>query len=127
MAARNLCALQALDRGAVLIFGGGTGAAASALTAVKGAGVSSIAETATGKYTITLTDKWNTFLFFSGVVIDTTTVDDWAVTVEEELVSTSKTVKILVTKSGTATDLTTDEKLKFMLAVSNTSQPPTAR
>lgn len=127
MAARNLCEIESLDRGVVFIFGGGTGAGAANLTAIKGAGVTSVAETATGKYTITLTDKWNSLMFFSGVVIDATTVDDWEVTVEAESVATNKTIGILVTKSGTATDLTTDEKLKFMVVVSNTSQPPTAR
>lgn len=121
--------MRALDRGAVKLFGGGTGGgAAAALTAIKGPGVSSIAyNAATGKYRITLADKFNSFLMASFLVIDPTSVDDWEVQVESESVATNKTVDIAVFKGGALTDLTTDEKLKFELSLSNTAQAPTAR
>lgn len=126
MAARNFAPVRALDRDVILLFGGGTGAGAAALTAILGAGVASVAETATGKYTITFRDKFNALLYFQGVVIDPGTPDDWEVVVESYSLS-SKTISIVVFKGGTAADLTTDEKLKFMAVFSNTAQAPTAR
>ena len=128
MAARNLTEPRCLDREVVLVFGGGTGAAASALTSVLGAGVSSVTyASATGKYVINLADKWAKLLYAGFTVIDATTEDDWEVVVTAESVASAKTINITCFKGGTATDLTTDEKLKFMLALSNTQQPPTAR
>jgi hypothetical protein len=127
MAARNLCEPATLDRGVVLVFGGGTGAGNADLTAIKGAGITSIVDGGTGEYDILLADKWNSLLFFSATVISTDTADDWEVLVRAETVSTTKLISITVFKGGTAADLTTTEKLKFMIALSNTSQPPTAR
>lgn len=128
MAYRNFAPLRALDRDAVFLFGGGTGAGAANLTSVLGAGVSSIAETATGKYTITFAAglAFNAMLFFQGVVIDPTAVDDWEVVVESYSL-TNRTISIVVFKGGAATDLTSDEKLKFMAVYSNTAQAPTSR
>lgn len=108
----------------VRLFGRGTGASTSALTSVKGKGIASIARTGVGAHTITLTDKWDGFLMFSAAVIDATSADDWNVTLVEELVNTSKTVKIAIFKGGTAADLTTDEKILFEIVVSRTSQKP---
>ncbi len=128
MAARNLSFLKCLDREAVVLFGGGTGAGDADLTAIVGAGVSSIPDTATtGELVITLTDKWANLLFFSGTVIDPGTPDDWEVVVLSEDVASAKTITIKCFKGGTAADLSTDEKLKFMAILSNTKQPPTAR
>ena len=127
MAARSTHEPATLDQGVVVIYGGCTGAGNATPTSVLGAGVSSIAYVSTGKYTITLSDKWNKFLLFSSCVIDTTTEDDWEVVVTAEAVATSKTVSITVFKGGTAADLSTDEKLKFAITVSHTSAPPSAR
>lgn len=107
--------------GVVKIYARGTGAGAANLTAVKG--VTSIAETATGKYTVTLDRKYAGLLMVTGIVIDPTSVDDWEVTLESDLTS-NQTFGILVTKSGTAADLTTDEKLLLEITVQDTKALP---
>lgn len=107
--------------GVVKIFARGTGAGAANLTSVKG--VTSIAETATGKYTVTLPQKFAGLLMVSGIVIDPTSVDDWEVSLESDLTS-NQTFGILVTKSGTATDLTTDEKLLLEITLQDTAAKP---
>lgn len=127
MAARNFAPMRALDREVIKIFGGGTGAAAAPLTAIKGAGVVSVNQTGTGLYTILLADKFNALLMASFLIIDPTTPDDWAVQVVAEAVSGAKTIDLAIFKGGLLTDLTTDEKLKFELTLSNTAQAPTAR
>lgn len=117
------CEVMSAQSGVVMIFARGTGAGAANLTSVKG--VTSIAETATGKYTVTLDRKFQGLLMVSGVVIDPTSVDDWEVTLESDLTS-NQTFGILVTKSGTATDLTTDEKLLLQIVVQDTAAKPAA-
>lgn len=115
--------IQSNVSGVVKIFARGTGAGAANLTSVKG--VTSIAETATGKYTVTLDRKFQGLLMVSGVVIDPTSVDDWEVSLESDLTS-NQTFGILVTKSGTATDLTTDEKLLLEITVQDSATKPAA-
>jgi hypothetical protein len=110
--------------GLKIIYASGTGAGAAALTSVKG--VASIAETATGKYTVTLNHKVKQLLWVQGIVVDPTTVDDWQVTVETDL-TTNNAFGILVTKSGTATDLTTDEKLLLVIHVQDSATLPAGR
>lgn len=105
----------------VKIFARGTGAGAANLTSVKG--VTSIAETATGKYTVTLPRKYQGLLMVSGIVIDPTSVDDWEVSLESDL-TTNQTFGILVTKSGTAADLTTDEKLLLEITLEDSAVKP---
>lgn len=110
--------------GLKIIYASGTGAGAANLTSVKG--VASIAETATGKYTVTLNHKVNKLLFLSAMVVDPTSVDDWEVSIETDLTS-NNAFGILVTKSGTATDLTTDEKLLLAIHVQDSSTLPAGR
>lgn len=107
----------------VKLFARGTGAGAANLTSVKG--VTSIAETATGKYTITLPRKFAGLVMLTGTVIDPTGVDDWNVSLESDLTN-NQTIGILVTKSGTATDLTTDEKLLLEISLMDSAQKPAA-
>lgn len=106
----------------IVIFGKGTGAGAANLTALVAAGITSIAQTATGRYTVTLEDKYNSLLWCAGQVIDATTPDDWQTNVISEDVAGTKTILLIVTKSGTETNLTTDEKLMLHIIVSNTSR-----
>lgn len=110
--------------GLKIIYASGTGAGAANLTSVKG--VASIAETATGKYTVTLDHKVQKLLWMQGVVVDPTTVDDWEVTIETDLTS-NNAFGILVTKSGTAADLTTDEKLLLVIHVQDSATLPAGR
>jgi hypothetical protein len=115
-----------LERDVVLLYGRGTGGGnGAALTSVKGKGIASITRTGTGAHTITLADKYNGFLMFKASVIDANaTPDDFEVTVVEELVATSKTIKIVIFDGGTATDLATDKKLLFQITLSNSAQLP---
>lgn len=128
MAARNFAPLRCLQRDAVVVFGGGTGAGAADLTGIVGksgfADTAPFDQTGTGLYTITLRDKYASLLFFDGIVIDATTPDDWEVVVVSETVSSDGKINIAVFKGGTLADLSTDEKLRVMVALSNTSQTP---
>ena len=125
MAARNLSEHQwALEHDTVKLYGRGTGAATDALTSLKGKGISLVDQTDTGKYTITLTDKWAGFLMFKGMVIDPGSPADWEVVVESETVASTKLVKIVVFKDGTAANLTSDEKLLFEITVCPHSHLP---
>jgi len=116
--------IQTNVAGLKIIYASGTGAGAANLTSVKG--VASIAETATGKYTVTLKHKVKRLLWVQGVVVDPTSVDDWEVSVETDL-TTNNAFGILVTKSGTAADLTTDEKLLLVIHVQDSSTLPAGR
>ncbi len=123
MAARNLKRnIAHFTPAPIVIFGKGTGAGAADLTAVLTAGIATIAETATGLYTITLQDKYNSLLWCAGQVIDATTPDDWEVVVVSEDVAAAKTIHIAVFKGGTLTDLTTDEKLLLNIVLSNSAK-----
>ena len=128
MAARNFAPLRCLQRDAVLVFGGGTGAAVDPLTAIVGktgfAATAPFDQTGTGLYTVTLRDKYASLLYFDGIVIDATTPGAWAVVVVSETVATDGKINIAIFKGGALTDLTTDEKLRVMVALSNTSQTP---
>jgi hypothetical protein len=108
----------------VRVYGRGTGATTSSLTSVKGKGIASIARTGVGAHTITFSDRWQGLLNFTFTVLDAGTVDDWEVTPIEDALLASKTLKIVVFKGGTATDLPVTAKLLFEVVVSNTSQKP---
>lgn len=116
--------IQTNVAGLKIIYASGTGAGAANLTSVKG--VASIAETATGKYTVTLDHKVQKLLWVQGIVVDPTSVDDWSVAVETDL-TTNNAFGIFVTKSGTATDLTTDEKLLLVIHVQDSATLPAGR
>lgn len=124
MAARNLKRnIAHFTPAPILIFGKGTGAGAANLTALQSAAaIASIAETATGLYTVTLADKYNSLLWCSGAVIDANSPDDWEVSVVSEDVAGAKTISIAVFKGGTLTDLTTDEKLMLQIVCSNSAR-----
>lgn len=123
MAAHNFAPVRALDRELVVLACKGTGAGAAALTSLSSrAGVTSVAETDTGKYTVTLDAKYQELRSFHGTVIDPTGVDDWEVVVETDLTANTATFGIAVFKGGTLTDLTTDEKLMMTIVLKNTSR-----
>lgn len=130
MAARNFAPIRCMQRDAVILFGGGTGAGAADLTGIVGkaglkqSGSDQINQTGTGLYQITLADKYHDLLFFSAMVIDATTPDDWEVVVVSEDVDGAKTIDIAVFKGGSLADLTTDEKLRFMAVLKNGNQGP---
>lgn len=125
MGARNMSNKQySLERDVVLLYGRATGANTSALTSVKGKGIASIARTGAGAHTITLADKYNGLLMFKASILSTATADDYEVTLVEELVSSSKTIKIAIFKGGSAADLQTTDKILFQITLSNSAQLP---
>lgn len=87
------------------------------------AGVASIAyNAATGKLLVTLDNKWADLLHCTGQVIDTTTPDDWEVTVDAETISSTKTISLSIWKGGALANLTTDEQLLLEITVANSSR-----
>jgi hypothetical protein len=116
-----------MERDVVRIWGRGTGAGAADLTAVKGMGLAKTApvdQTATGKYTINLADKWPGLLMFKACVIDPGATDDWEVVLVSETVASNGKVNIAVFKGGALADLSTDEKLLFEVVISNSNKLP---
>ncbi len=124
MAARNLKRnISHFTPAPVVIFAQGVGAATDALTALQSAGaVTLIDQTGTGLYTATLADKYNSLLWFAGSVEDTTTPDDWEIVLVSETVATTKLLNFAVFKGGALTDLTTDDKLRLHIVVSNSAR-----
>lgn len=105
----------------VKVFARGTGAGAADLTSVKG--VTLIDQTGTGLYTITLKRKFKGLLMLVGNVIDLTGSDDWEVTLASDLTSGNQ-VSVVISKSGTAANLTSDEKLLLEISLEDTNVKP---
>ena len=126
MAARNFGQeIRVAQPGIFELFLKGPGNGAANITLTYGLGVSpTLTYAATGKYTITLSDKWAALLHFNGAVIDATTEDDWEVVVLSETVATNKTIQIAVFKGGVAAALTSDEILMLRLTLLNSSATP---
>ena len=126
MAARNFGQeIRVAQPGIFELFLKGPGNGAANITLTHGLGVSpTLTYAATGKYTITLSDKWAALLHVNGAVIDATTEDDWEVVVLSETVATNKTLQIAVFKGGAAAALTSDETLMLRLTLLNSSATP---
>lgn len=107
--------------GVVTCHGRGTGAATSALTAVKGPWT--ITRTGVGAHTITLNRKFAGLLQFVGTVVDVTTPDDWEVCLSTDLTN-NQTIGFLVFKGGVAADLSTDEKILLTVVLQDTAAKP---
>lgn len=124
MAARNLTHSQVLERGVVTLFGGATGAGDANMTAVKGAGITSVAyAAAAGKFTITLDDKWAAFLGINCSVLDTNNTDSWSFNIVSETVASTKTVVVQFLLNDVETSPTSGEKVFFQIHLLNTGQP----
>lgn len=113
-----------LEPEVVTLYGRFTGAGDAANpTALKGKGITSVTSAATGVHVCILQNKYNGLLFFAASVIDTTSLDDWEVTLATDLV-TNNTVTFHTFKGGTLANLSTDEKLVFKLDLSNSAALP---
>lgn len=123
MAAHNFAPVRSLDREIIQLFGKATGAGTSDLTSISSrCGITSIARTGAGIYTVTLDATYQELRNFHGTVIDPTTPDDWEVTVQTDLTAGGKTFVINTWKGGAAADLSTDEKLMLAIVLKNTSR-----
>lgn len=125
MAVHNFAPVRALQREVVELYLKCTGAGGTSNPTIDtgaGKGVTSIIyNSATGKYKVTLDQKYAGLLFVSGTVIEPSSVDDWEVVVEAETVATTKTISLAVFKGGTLAALTTGEKLLLEIVLKNVS------
>lgn len=108
----------------------GVGAGAADLTSVKGA--TTIDQTATGLYTITLPRKYDGLVNVAGMVMSST-VANWQVQFRSHTVSSDGKFLIAILKAAdnaatapTATDLTTSEKLLLTVTLQDTAVNPSA-
>lgn len=131
MAARNGSNQQfTMVRDMWSLFGRCVGAAAADPTGLKGIGILSITRSSSGKYVITLNDKWNALLGYNFRVIDSTGLQHYSITVSAETVATTKTITIEVfaaatTVAPTRADLAATDILLIELNLSNSKQVPT--
>lgn len=117
-------------RDTVEVMGKCVGAAAANPTGLKSqGGIASIARTSSGKYTITLTDKWAALLEWNFNVVDSTAGNHYLFTVSSETVTTTKTIVVEVFKGATTVaptraDLATTDTLRIKLVLANSQQVP---
>lgn len=94
-----------LEREVVKLYVKLTIGASGAVTLTRGKGVASAALTATGRYTLTLDDKYSRLLYANGNVMRTTGTCDEQIKLNAETVASTKTVEIGVTKTSDGTVL----------------------
>lgn len=123
MAARNFVESQVLERGVVTLHGRATGAGDANMTSVLGLGISSVNyASAAGKFTITLTDKWNAFLGLGWTIMDTNNTDSWSMNVVSEDVAGAKTIVVQFLLNDVETSPTSGEKFFFQPILMNSKQ-----
>lgn len=131
MAARNGSSQQyTLMRDLWTLIGKCVGNGAANPTALKGLGITSIVWVSTGKYTITLDDKWAALVGFKATVINSAGTTLSQCFLEAETVATTKTLTLHVFGGLTAAaparrDLTSADTLRFEVTLSNSVQVPT--
>jgi len=130
MAARNATHMNyTMNREQVSLTGKCVGNAGANPTGLKGIGIASINWVSSGKYTITLSDKYAALLGAQFMVIDSTGLTLSSVFISAETVATNKTITIEVfggasTVAPTRRNLAATDTLRFILTMSNTSQVP---
>lgn len=108
----------------------GVGAGTDACTSVKGA--TSIDQTATGLYTITLKRKYDGLVNLVGMVMSATPAN-WHVQLKSHTVATDGKILIAILSAAdnaatapTATDLTTSQKLLLTITVQDSNVKPSS-
>ena len=88
----------------------------------RGKGVTSVVETGTGRYTLTLDDKYARLLWADAQVMRATGTVDLKLLTNLETVASTKTVEFGVTKSsdGTVVDAASGDIIRFVLVLGNT-------
>jgi hypothetical protein len=107
----------------------GNGAASPSAANVKGLGIASVAWVSTGKYDITLQDKWAGLLDANFSVIDSTGLRHYSVSMSSVLVSTTKVIRIEVFAAATGVaptraDFAATDTVRFSLKLLNSLQVP---
>lgn len=130
MAARTTTFINhTMNREQVTLTAKCVGAAGANPTSVRGIGIASITWVSTGKYKVTLQDKYAALLKYHASVIDSTGLRHYSITASAEDVATGKTVTLEVfaaetTVAPTRADLETTDTLLLELVLSNTQQKP---
>lgn len=120
MASRNFHRAQALEPEVKSLFATVTIGASGAVTSTVSAGVATVAKSATGRYTVTLQDKYVRLLHVSVVHINATTEDlQWHVTAED--VANAKTIGLVAHDAATDTDPASGTKLLIKIDLKNTT------
>lgn len=120
MASRNFHRAQALEPEVKSLFATVTIGASGAVTSTVSAGVATVAKSATGRYTVTLQDKYVRLLHVSVVHINSTTEDlQWHVTAED--VASAKTIGLVAHDAATDTDPASGTKLLIKIDLKNTT------
>lgn len=114
--------MQALDKEIKTLFAkiaiGATGAPTLNTSASKG--VASVARTAAGDYTITLSDKWDSLVWAAAQLV-VSADEDLTIHVDSETVASTKTVKLTCLAATTPTDPSNGSTLLVQLMLKNTS------
>jgi len=103
MANRNYNRYQALEKEVKTLYAEVAIAAAGVPTLTKGLGVTSVARTGTGRYTVTLDDKYVRFMYANFTHKNSTT-EDLTFQLTADDVTGAKTVSFAAATAGTDTD-----------------------
>ena len=118
MANRNFSDVQALNKEIKLIAG------RLEDDDTKNAGLGwTGANTTTGIYTITLSDKFNALISLVATVQSTAGTDDYVVSVASHDVSSAKTLVLHTAVAGTLTDLGDTDEIHFVAVLQNSNVP----
>lgn len=124
MGSRNFWEVAADEPEVKFLHGTVTFGSSGAVSSYTGDEVSTVAKTATGKYTITLKQWYPDFLFVSGIIERSGSAPTATIQLASEAVSTAGTVVVWhLTDAGTpaAADPTSGDILHFVITVKNTS------
>ena len=120
MASRNFNRAQCLEKEVKTLFAEVAIGATGAPTLTSGLGVTSIARTAAGDYTVTLDDKYTRFMWGNVVLLESGD-EDIQVQFAAQDVSSAKTVSFICTAGATPADPSDGSKLYIRLDLKNTT------
>lgn len=120
MANRNFNRFQALEKEVKSLYADVAIGASGAPTLTKGLGITSIERTGTGRYRLTLDDKYTRLMWADAIHLASTTEDlDWHLTAED--VDGAKTVEFVAHTAGTDADPADGDRVLFHMELKNSS------
>ena len=120
MANRNFNRYQALEKEVKTLYADVAIGASGAPTVTKALGITSVERDATGRYTVTLDDKYTRLMAASAQTLASTTEDlAWHLTAED--VAGAKTVEFVAHTAGTDTDPSNGARILFKMELKNSS------
>jgi hypothetical protein len=120
MANKTFNKVQAYEKEVKHLYADVAIGASGAPTLTRGYGITSIARNSAGKYTVTLSDKYNR-LMFADVVQLVGTAEDTNFQLVSESVASAKTVVFHCLTGGVATDPSSGSRLFIKLELKNSS------